>query len=254
MAFTNGNDVNILQPTDSAFVGAGAGNDKYILSGTSMSDNQNITITDTGGSNTLQLIAGLTIASSKITANAIQLILSNGATVNILGADTFSFEVAGNPFTGPGTIQTFSQFVTTSLGIANVPTGSTLSSGMVNVSVNTNGTTTANGGGTGSSPVQIAVSAAGSSNASAADNIYTLAAGNYQYIIAGFGAGDKLDFPAGNTVSISNDSYTDGAVDLGWASNGQNVVVRLTGLSTSNDASLNFEADFNTLFGAGTLF
>lgn len=142
MPFTNGNDINILQSTDTAFVGAGEGNDKYILSATSVRANQTITITDTVGSNTLQLIAGLTIASSKVTANALQLTLNNGAIISLLGADTFTFEVAGNPFAGPGTMQTFSQFVTTSLGLASVPTGSAISSGATNVSVNTNGTTT----------------------------------------------------------------------------------------------------------------
>lgn len=259
MAFTNGSDINILQSSDTAYVGAGAGNDKYILAGTSVSAGQTINITDADGANTLQLIGGLSIASSKVTSNAIQLILNNGATINLLGADTFSFEIGGSPLTAtPGTIQNFSQFVTTSLGLAAVPTGSTLSNGATNVDVNDNGTTTAvggNGGGGGGTggPVQIAVAAAGSSDASAANNVYTVAAGNYEYTISGFGAGDKIDFSPENTVSVSNASFTDGVVDLSWGANGQTVLVHLTGLSAANDLSLNSVGDFNTLFGSGTI-
>jgi hypothetical protein len=248
MSFTTGNDVNILQSTDSSFVGAGAGNDKYILSGSSLSSTQTITITDTEGANTLQLIGGVTIASSKVTNNAIQLILSNGATVNLLGADSFTFEVAGNPLTAvAGTVQNFSQFVNTSLGLSSVPTGSAVVSGVPNVVVNSDGTTTAGGGG-------IAVAAAGSSDASTAAKVYTVAPGNYTYSISGFGTGDKIDFPATNKVSVENTNYSDGVVDLSWATDGQTVIIRLTGLSSSNDASLNNEADFSALFGVGTIF
>lgn len=143
MAFTTGNDVNILQATDTTFVGAGLGNDKYILSGTGLGATQTVNITDVDGTNTLQLIGGLTIASSKVNSTTIQLILSNGATVNILGANTFSYEIGGNPLTNtPGTIQTFSSFVTTSLGLAAAPTTSAVVDGAANVGVNADGTTT----------------------------------------------------------------------------------------------------------------
>jgi hypothetical protein len=145
MAFTSGNDVNILQATDTSFIGAGLGNDKYILSGNGLSANQTINITDSDGTNTLQLIGGLTIAGSKVTSNAIQLILSNGATVNVSGANTFSFEVGGDPLSGvSGNIQTFAQFVTSSLGLAAAPTStSVVVSGANNVGVNSNGSVTA---------------------------------------------------------------------------------------------------------------
>jgi hypothetical protein len=146
MAFTTGNDVNILQATDSSFVGAGAGNDKYILSATGLTAGQTVNITDADGTNTLQLIGGLTIASSKATSNALQLTLSNGAIVNVLGANTFSFEIGGDPFGVGGTIQNFSTFVVTSLGMDAVPTStSAATSGATNVGVNSNGTTTVGG-------------------------------------------------------------------------------------------------------------
>lgn len=133
MAFTTGNDVNILQTSDNAIVGAGAGNDKYILSAANVAANQKIEISDTLGTNTLQLMGGLTIASSKVAADTVQLTLSNGAVVTVLGASTFSYEIAGDPLSGvAGTVQTYSAFVTTTLGAASVPTGTTVVDGTAN--------------------------------------------------------------------------------------------------------------------------
>lgn len=135
MAFTANNDINILQSSDVAVVGAGAGNDTYVLSPSTLSANQEVTISDTQGSNKLQLIDGLTIASSTVASNAVLLTLSNGAKVTVLGADTFSYEVGGNPLTGTaGTVQTYAQFVTTTLGAASVPTTGTVS-GSANVTI-----------------------------------------------------------------------------------------------------------------------
>lgn len=142
MAFTPGNDLNILQATDSLNVGALAGDDKYILSETLLDPGQTINITDAGGNNTLQLIGGTTIVSSIIAANALQLVLGNGAIVNIFGADSFSYEIGGNPLTREtGTLQDFSTFATTSLGASAVPTTGTVN-GAANVQINANGTTT----------------------------------------------------------------------------------------------------------------
>ena len=99
---------------------------------------------------------------------------------------------------------------------------------------------------------QVNVSAAGTSDASTAVRSYVFAAGTYTYTIAGFGAGDKLTFPAGVAPTVLNTSFTDGNVTVQWALNGQVISVVLTGLS-ANDSSLNFVADFNTVFGAGTI-
>lgn len=106
----------------------------------------------------------------------------------------------------------------------------------------------------GATPVQVPVSAAGSSDASTANNIYSIAPGNYTYTIAGFGSGDVLKGPAGNTVSVSQNSYTDGMVDIAWSSaSGTTVTVHLIGISSANEVRLNSAADFNTVFGAGTI-
>lgn len=121
MAFTSGNDYNILQETDSAVVSAGAGDDTYILSTVTIGADQVMTISDTQGSNTLQLVDGLTISSSLVTNDAVQLTLSNNAVITVLGASSFNFDVGGNALVGPGDIQDFTTFVTTTLGIDEVP-------------------------------------------------------------------------------------------------------------------------------------
>lgn len=137
MAFTSANDINILQASDAAVVGAGLGDDTYVLSPSTLSANQVIQISDTQGANKLQLIGGLTIASSSVASNAVLLTLSNGAKVTVLGADTFSYEVGGNPLTGvAGTVQTYAQFATTTLGAASVPAaGASPVSGSTNVTI-----------------------------------------------------------------------------------------------------------------------
>jgi hypothetical protein len=54
------------------------------------------TISDTEGANVIQLVDGLTIASSIFYGNAVQLTLSNGAKVQILGAAAFGYQVGAN--------------------------------------------------------------------------------------------------------------------------------------------------------------
>jgi hypothetical protein len=136
MAFTSGNDVNILQSTDTGIVDAGAGNDRYVLTNALLAANQTITINDGQGSNTLQLV-DLTVTSSRVSSNATQLTLSNGAIVNINGADTFTYLVGGNALTGTGgTTQNFTQFATTTLGAASVPaSGAAAVNGSANLNV-----------------------------------------------------------------------------------------------------------------------
>ena len=145
MAFTTGNDLNILQSSDTANMGAGAGDDVYLINASSMSAGQSVTITDTEGSNIIKIVGGVTLASSIVGANVIQLTLSSGAVINLLGADTMSYEIGGDAFsTGTGTSQTFSDFVTQTLG-TSVPSDSSTSAGNSNVQTNTDGTVTGGG-------------------------------------------------------------------------------------------------------------
>lgn len=130
MAFTSGNDTNIIQSTDASVVSAGAGNDTYIISDAFIGAGQNVQITDTQGTNTIQLVGGLTIVSSAVTATATQLILSNGATVTLLGANNFTYLVGGDSLTGAGgATENYETFVTNTLGLASAPTDSTPVSG-----------------------------------------------------------------------------------------------------------------------------
>jgi Ca2+-binding RTX toxin-like protein len=104
-------------------------------------------------------------------------------------------------------------------------------------------------------PPTIAVSAAGTSDASTANNTYTVTAGTYTYTISGFGSGDKIDFPDGIVdPTVNNSSFTDGSIDIQWAPPGSVVTITLTGLTSTQDTSLFSVSDVNTLFGAGTIF
>ena len=142
MAFTSKDDINILQPSDSAVVGAGSGSDVYVLALDRLSIGQQMQISDAQGNNTLQLIGGLTISSSIVAANAVLLTLSNGAVVTVLGADTFSYEIGGNPLTKTvGTVQNYTTFATSTLGASSVPTSGTVQ-GTKNVTVSSTGTGT----------------------------------------------------------------------------------------------------------------
>ena len=122
MSFTTGNDINILQGTDLLTVGAGAGNDRYVLDASTLNANQRITVSDTQGTNTLQLAGGLAIVSSLVANDSLQLTLINGAVITVLGASSFRFQTGGNAINGTGgTTQTYADFATLSLGLAGVP-------------------------------------------------------------------------------------------------------------------------------------
>ncbi len=114
----------------------GGGSDTYIISPYTLSGAITAKITDTEGVNVIQLVDGLTIASSSFFGNAVQLTLSNGANVQILGASGFSYQVGANaPAGDTASSQTYAQFAAT-LG-ASVPTGSTPVSGTANFVVPT---------------------------------------------------------------------------------------------------------------------
>lgn len=99
----------------------------------------------------------------------------------------------------------------------------------------------------------IAVSATGSTiDSTAINTTYEIASGTYTYSIVGFSAGDRIDFLPTATPNVTNSSFADGSVDLIWAFTGNVVTIRLTGLAS--DISLNSIADFNTVFGTGTIF
>ena len=96
--FNSGKNIIIPTENDMTYRGLG-GDDVYIIS-KAIESNTKIQIIDTEGSNTIQLIDGLTIANSLFTKNATRLTLSNGSEITINGADKFTYETRGNSTTG----------------------------------------------------------------------------------------------------------------------------------------------------------
>lgn len=100
----------------------GQGNDTYIISAL-IPASAVITITDTEGANKIQLVDGLTIASSTFLANAVQLTLSNGAQIQITGASTFTYDIGANAISGDVAVtpnQTYAAFAA-ALGAPAIP-------------------------------------------------------------------------------------------------------------------------------------
>ncbi|MBK6998569.1 MAG: DUF4091 domain-containing protein [Rhodoferax sp.] len=126
---TIGDDV--LAPSGGNNYLGGGGNDTYIISPYTLSGAVTAKIIDTEGGNVIQLVKGLTIASSSFYSNAVQLTLSNGASVQILGASGFSYLLGANAPAGvTASSLTYAQFAA-ALG-ASVPAGASAVSGSAN--------------------------------------------------------------------------------------------------------------------------
>ncbi|MBV5310679.1 SwmB domain-containing protein [Chromatium okenii] len=122
MAFTSGNDFNILQNTDLDNVDAGAGDDVYIVTAATLEDGKSIQIVDHQGNNTLQLVGGLEIESSIVAANTLALTLTNGSVITLTNASSFGFEPGGNITAGIDNEDVdYTTFATTTLGVEALP-------------------------------------------------------------------------------------------------------------------------------------
>ena len=123
------NDFNAAQFASPSVVGAGVGDDTYLLSNTLLLPGKTVTLSDTVGNNSIQLAAGLAIASSKVMTNTLQLTLNTGAVVKVLGADKFTYEAGGNSTAGINqTDISYASFVQNTLGVT-MPTGSAIAEG-----------------------------------------------------------------------------------------------------------------------------
>ena len=131
--FNSGN--NYIIPTENNMTYRGLeGDDVYIIS-KAIPSNTKIQITDTEGSNIIQLIDGLTITTSLFTKNATRLTLSNGSEVTFNGANKFTYETSGNATTGDiGTQWTYSDFVK-GMGILDGPPASGSKNGTSNFTI-----------------------------------------------------------------------------------------------------------------------
>jgi hypothetical protein len=103
-----GESTVVVQSAGVTYVGDGS-DQVYTLDSSSLQAGKVITIIDRGGNNKIAFADGLVISSSIVVANEMQLTLSNGALVDIRGADTFTFAL--------GTGKSFSQFATDILGV-----------------------------------------------------------------------------------------------------------------------------------------
>jgi len=129
-AGTDGNNIVILQNDNPNVIGAGPGDDTYILNPSLLTSARTFTLSDTQGSNVIQLAAGLQIASSSLTSNALRLTLTNGARVDVFGADSFRYAACGNAAAGLNpTPVTFATFATATLGVAVPANASTIVNG-----------------------------------------------------------------------------------------------------------------------------
>ncbi len=125
---------DVLVPSGGNNYLGGGGSDSYIISPYALSGASGAVtakITDTEGGNVIQLVKGLTIASSTFYNDALQLTLSNGATVQILGASGFVYQLGANAPAGEtASSLSYAQFAA-ALG-ASVPTGTSVVSGSAN--------------------------------------------------------------------------------------------------------------------------
>jgi hypothetical protein len=117
----HGSGADIIVPNNNGTTYRGlGGDDTYILSN-SIAANAAITIVDTSGANKIQLVDGLSVASTKFAADAVQLTLSNGAVVTINGASNFDFDLGGNATAGTsGSVANFAGFAA-GAGVASLP-------------------------------------------------------------------------------------------------------------------------------------
>jgi hypothetical protein len=133
----HGSGADIIVPSNTGTTYRGlAGDDTYIISN-SIAANATVTIVDTSGANKIQLVDGLSVASSKFAADAVQLTLSNGAVVTINGASNFTYDVGGNATTGTaGSSNTLAAFAS-AMGVPTLPSsGSTAGSSDITIANN----------------------------------------------------------------------------------------------------------------------
>ena len=107
--FNKGDNIIILDGQGKTYRGL-EGDDTYFVSQL-LPKNGKVSITDTEGSNLVQLPANTFVDKSLFTKNAARLTLEDGREITISGADKFSYNVGGNITKGDkGTDLTFTEF------------------------------------------------------------------------------------------------------------------------------------------------
>ena len=107
--FNKGDNIIILDGQGKTYRGL-EGDDTYFVSQL-LPKSGKVSITDTEGSNTIQLPVNTYVDKSLFTKNAARLTLEDGREITISGADKFSYNVGGNITDGiKGTDLTFTEF------------------------------------------------------------------------------------------------------------------------------------------------
>lgn len=191
--------------------------------------------------------------------HALTVVNNDGTTTNVdlgrvnltSGSGSLTVNTVAGTATG-AVAPTTSGSATDSSTVGAVTVNGTEVSSTTNV---TSGTSTPTTPTTPTTGTTVAVAAANTTayDASAANVTFNVASGNYTYNINGFGSGDKLAFATGQALSITNNSGTDGVIDITGTANGQLVTIHLTGVSAAQDGAVFSVDSFNTAFGSGSL-
>jgi len=106
--YSYGNDIVVTKSSDT-YRGL-SGDDIYIIS-KGLRPNSDITIIDTSGKNTIQLVDDINFIQTKFTKDALQITISNNTKITINGADKFQFELSGNITNAKeGSLYSFDEF------------------------------------------------------------------------------------------------------------------------------------------------
>jgi hypothetical protein len=248
LRFTSGDDPILVAMPGNTYLG-GSGDDRYILDPNFVQAGDTININDRDGANVIHLVDGLNIVSSQLATldsgvTQMQLTLANATRIFIDGASTFSYQMGGSNTEASASGCTFAQLAQ-SLGYTTIPAPGDQAQIADPVTIGAQG-------GCGRRTIWVDATTP-PSDASTADCYFDIQPGDYSHPIAGFGSGDVLAFPEGNTPTLQNDSFTDGTAILNWADDGGVVQIALTGLSASADAQLLQLSDFTSVFGDAAL-
>lgn len=127
--FNAGDNIIILDGQGTTYRGL-KGDDTYFVSQL-LPKNEKVSITDTEGTNTIQIPANTYIDKSLFTKNAARLTLEDGREITINGADKFSYNMGGNITDGTkGTDLTFVEFSMT-FGIEDILNSSGAQTGSI---------------------------------------------------------------------------------------------------------------------------
>ena len=126
--FNSGDNIIILDGQGKNYRGL-SGDDNYFVSQL-LPKSTKVSITDTEGTNTIQIPTNTYIDKTLFTKNAARLTLQDGREITINSADKFSYNVGGNKTDGTkGTDLTFTEFAAT-FGVDNVLNSSSAQTGI----------------------------------------------------------------------------------------------------------------------------